>query len=152
MGHGLPDYYEGVDVAYQALAEMVVRPKYGNPNAAAGSGVWVAAVDAAWTTIAGKGMVYGGFIRLSHTDVTIDDDYVYLILDGNTLGKWSVVIRKDYGWDSPAKSALYLSYYDGSEYVISFRPEITFETSLVLWLKTDSTAWAWKYEIYYALI
>ena len=29
MASGLPDYYRGVDVAYQALSEMIVRPKYG---------------------------------------------------------------------------------------------------------------------------
>ena len=57
MASGLPDYYNGVDVTYQTLAEIINRPKYGAGQRSTAAVAVDASAETTLITITGKGMV-----------------------------------------------------------------------------------------------
>ncbi len=84
MASGLPDFYRGVDVAYQALSQMIVRPKYGAAVKSAGNKVVASLGRTTLLAISGKGMLYGGLVYLNHTS-TQKAAEVILVVDGDDM-------------------------------------------------------------------
>ena len=176
MAYGLPDYYRGMDIAYQALAELVVRPqnipqtdvdvtaqtlgqiinrpKYGGAVLSAGSaGVW-ANSSRKLVGIDGKGMVYGGSVWLDASG-SQSNSQVLMVLDDGLIEGLSFVRLKDYGVVNPRSAVISLNVFDGENYIYSVGISygLTFETGLDLWYKEEhGLAPTVHYRIIYALI
>lgn len=133
MSHGLPDFYRGVDIAYQALAELINRPKYGGAVGSQGAVTVTASGITTLLAISGKGMTYGGYVTLDHTS-TQAQSLVRLEIDGNLilrnsfLGLVVMEINDPYGYPLAIKK------YDNTNFIygVLIASGITFETSLVL--------------------
>jgi len=93
MAHGLPDWYRGVDIAYQALSELITRPTYGGAIGSSGSKTVYANNTVTLINISGQGMIYGIYVRVSHT-ATQRDSGVRLELDSNLLFDESEQVRR----------------------------------------------------------
>jgi len=154
MASGLPDYYRGVDIAYQALSQMIIRPKYGGAIVSTLQGLCNAS---GWTdilTVIGKGMIYGGMIYFDHTS-TQRDSYPALYIDGSgVLGRTFSVYNKN-SIVTPGAHPLWLSKYDDVNfiYVLNFSGGITFETSLLFsFREVHGTAPVFTFTMVYALV
>jgi len=154
MASGLPDYYRGVDVAYQALAQMIVRPKYGGALLAWGSKYCTANTQNTLVGIAGKGMVYGGAVWLDYTS-TQSNSQVWLGIDGYTLTNLSFERLVQYGIDKPRSWPVSVNKKDSVNWVYSVGISygITFETQVVLaYLEEHGTRPTVHYRLVYSLI
>ncbi len=131
MVSGLPDYYRGMNVAYQALAEMIVRPKYGAALLASGTKSVTPNSDNVLAAIAGKGMVYGGAVWLDHTS-SQGNGQVRLWIDGVNLSPLSFIRLNDYGILKPRTWPVTLNTYNIVDYIYSagISYGITFESAL----------------------
>jgi len=154
MAHGLPDYNRGVDVAYQALSQMIVRPKYGGAVRTSGGLVVTASVETLLCTVSGKGMIYGGWIRLDHTS-TQKDSGVIMAVDGDDIFSMSFDGGIKYGITYPRCSPMILQLFDDVNFIYSVGISygITFETEVKLsyqeeHVQTPSVG----YNLVYALI
>lgn len=130
MASGLPDYFMGVDVAFQALAEMVVRPKFGAAQAANSSGVMTASTKQTLVSVAGKGMIYGGTIGILSAGVQRSDIPI-LSIEGIELSIATLLNLNKYRMSKESCSPMYLMKYDdvGFQYSVAISPGLTFETS-----------------------
>lgn len=154
MTSGLPDYYRGVDVSYQALAQMIVRPKYGGALLAWGSKTVTANTQNTLVGIAGKGMIYGGAVWLDYT-LPQSNSQVWLGIDGYTITNLSFERLVEYGIDQPRSWPVSVHKKDSVNYVYSVGVSygITFETQLVLaYLEEHGTTPTVHYRLVYALI
>lgn len=154
MASGLPDYYRGVDIAYQALAQMIVRPKYGGA-------VWtigVETVDAnavkSLVSVSGKGMIYGGFLYLDHT-ATQKTGIAMLKIDGDDVAGLALDYMDKYSIDKSWAHPFYLLGYDDINFIYSVALSygLTFEESFeILYEEQDGgTPQVWA-NATYALI
>lgn len=154
MASGLPDYYRGVDIAYQALAQMIVRPKYG--GAKISEGYLDVTVDKynLLLSISGKGMTYAGTVWLDYT-LTQANAQVRLEIDGVMVTSLRFVELKLYGINNPKTAIVTLNAFDGENFIYSagISSGITFETSLKLYYREANltTPRVW-YRLIYALI
>lgn len=154
MASGKNDYYRGVDVSYQALAQMIVRPKYGGALLAWGSETLTANIQNTLCGINGKGMIYGGVVWLDYT-LTQAQSEVWLGIDGYTLTNLSFLRLKDYSIQQPRSWPVTLLKYDGTEFIYSVGISygITFETQLVLaYYEKNGFTPTVHYRLVYALI
>lgn len=154
MAHGLPDYYRGVDIAYQALAQQIVRPKYGGALLAWGSKTVTANVQNTLVGIWGKGMVYGGAVWFDYT-LTQANSQVWLGIDGYTITNLSFLRLMEYKIDKPRSWPVSLHKYDSENFVYSVGISygLTFETQLVLaYLEEHGFTPTVHYRLVYALI
>lgn len=154
MAHGLPDFYRGMDVAYQMLSEMIVRPKYGGALLAWGSRECAAGVQTTLLGVAGKGMIYGGAIWLDYTS-TQSNSQPWLGIDGYTLTNLSFERLMEYGINEPRAWPLALHKKDSVKWVYSVGVSygITFEESVVLaYYEQHGTTPTVHYRLVYALI
>lgn len=154
MASGMLDYYRGVDVKYQALAQMIVRPKYGGALLAWGSKYCTANVQNTLCGIAGKGMVYGGAIWMDYT-LTQADSQVWLGVDGYTLTNLSWARLKEFGILQPRSWPLSLLKYDSKNFIycagVSYG--LTFESQVVLaYYEQNGFNPTVHYRLVYALI
>lgn len=154
MSHGLPDWYRGVDIAYQALAEMITRPKYGAAQVAEASEV----VDASGVTelisITGKGMIYGGALWMDYTS-TQKDSSPLLTIDGNEFRDDGLYTINFMNWNNPLILPISILKYDDTNFVycVGFAYGYTFETSvLVSYSEKHGTTPTVNASLYYALI
>lgn len=133
MAHGLPDFYRGVDIAYQALAQIIVRPKYGAAERVMGGTPAVANGEKVVCSVSGKGILYGGYVYIDHTS-TQRDSSVYIAIDGVTMGGDFFKYLNQFSLDKPRSALCYKLLYDDTifEYSVALSPDITFETSLSL--------------------
>lgn len=131
MASGLPDYYRGVDIAYQALSQMIVRPKYGGANVAFGEVEVSASGETAIVSISGKGMVYGGVLALDHTSSQAAGT-PRLYVDGELIADSAFVFLNKFGLIVENSYAIYLARFDDVNFIYSgvFSRGITFETTL----------------------
>lgn len=154
MAHGLPDYYRGVDIAYQALAELITRPKYGGSQAESGTEVIAGSSNADLFTVSGKGMVYGGNVRLDETSVHYTDK-VTLVLDGVDLSSLSFQTMNTYSITNPRLFPTPLQKYDNTNHIYSagFSYGYTFEESVAVnYANNQGDSVTVYYNFYYALI
>lgn len=121
MANGMPDYHR------------VIRPKYGAGESDAGFKVAIANDSRELTTILGKGMIYGGYLRVEYT-ASIVGDALFLYVDEekigvigfNSLNKWSLSVEHSYPF--------YIRTFDDVNfiYVVAFSHGFTFERSFRL--------------------
>ncbi|KKM97804.1 hypothetical protein LCGC14_1164370 [marine sediment metagenome] len=133
MASGAPDYYSRVDVAIQALSEMVVRPKFGGALMEAGSMEVVANIANPLVAVAGKGMIYGGVLWLDNTSTQANSE-AQLWLDGTNLNNLSFLRLRDYGLDNPRSTVVTIKKYDPTNFIYSagFSYGLTFDAVLSL--------------------
>lgn len=133
MVSGLPDYFRGVDIAYQALTQQIVRPKYGGALLAWGSSTVTANIQNTLCGINGKGMIYGGAVWFDY-NLTQADSQVWLGIDGYTITNLSWARLKEFRITNPRTWPVSLLKYDSENFIycagISYG--ITFETQVVL--------------------
>lgn len=154
MASGLPDYYRGVDIAYQALAQMIVRPKYGGAIRTAGS----VTVTAMWETllcaVSGKGMIYGGWIRVAYTS-TQKNSGLLMKIDGEYASTMSFAGANKYGTKHPRTHPMTLQKFDdtGFVYAVGISYGVTFETGVELFYQDEhGTTPPVGYSLIYTLI
>jgi len=154
MASGLPDYYRGVDVAYQALAQMTVRPMYGKAVLASGSKVVAANGGTYLVAVFGKGMLYGGTVWLDYTlpqgnsEMQLWTEEVYIL-------SLSFVRMLQYRITNPVSSVIYLNKYDTVNHIYSagIGGGITFESYLALaYLEEHGFTPTVHYRLLYALL
>lgn len=133
MAHGLPDYYRGVDIAYQALSEMITRPMYGSVRYGRGSIIAAANAPRILFSKHGKGILYGGYVYLDHTS-TQEDSSAEIAIDYVSLENSSFKDLCKYSLVKPRSELCYLLKYDNTAFVyaVGLPPGITFETSISL--------------------
>jgi len=154
MSHGLPDFYRGVDIAYQALGEMIVRPKYGAANRAVGGGAVSGVTQNELISVAGKGIIYGGLLYAYNSESLVGDS-IYYEIDGNQVAYWSFYNLAKYNITKGPTIGFYLLKYDDVKFVysVAFSSGLTFESSFLV--RYDSTViaahTAWCH-MFYALI
>jgi len=129
MAHGLPDWYRGVDIAYQALAEIINRPKYGECDSVSFSGNAWQSSEKTIATVTGKGVTYGGYV-FSNPDVSQKNDIIRVYVDGSLVANASFYILQAYNINSEYTAIAYLKKYDdaGFVYVVGISAFITFES------------------------
>jgi len=154
MASGLPDYFVGVDVAYQALAQMTTRPKYGGGILASGS-EQVAANGATILTLStGKGMIYAGNVWMDSTNAQQNSE-VQLVIDGAIMTTLSFLRLNEYGINKPRSSVVSLNKYDPTEFIYSVGISygLTFETYvMLLYNEEHGNTPTVHYRLVYALI
>lgn len=133
MASGRPDYFKGVDLTYQSLAQIINRPKYGGALTTIGGVVVTANERTALTTVAGKGMLYGGVLFLGHTG-SQKTAYPLLEVDGELIAHMKFETLMELGIDKPLSYPLFLLVYDdvGFEYCVAVMQNVTFETGFNL--------------------
>ena len=154
MASGRADYFSGVDVAYQALSQLIVRPKYGGAVQTAGQTVVFGDSLNVLTTISGRGMVYGCSVWLDHT-LTHANSEVWLAIDSEFLSGISFLRLRDYGFVQPRSSIISLNLYDSTNYIYSVGVSygLTFENELILgYQESHNTSPTVHYILVYALI
>jgi len=133
MASGLPDYYRGVDIAYQALSQMIIRPKYGAAIRTQGMAAVTANAITTIATVAGKGMVYGGLLMLQSA-ASQRNSAPYIHVDGALLNNLTFFGLQRYGVEGEANYPMKILRYDEVNFIYSvgFLYGITFETSLTI--------------------
>jgi len=131
MAAGLPDYIRGMDVILQALAELIVRPKYGTALLESGTLGVTANIDNTLAEITGKGMIYGGAVWLDNT-LSQANGEVRLWVDDVNLTPLSFLRLIDYGMVKPRSWPVTINVYNNVDFIYSVGLSygITFESKL----------------------
>lgn len=154
MAKGLPDYYRGVDIILQSIAEITNRPKYGSGQNAAGYHVVTANAQTILAQITGKGMIYGGYVRIEYTSTQAGGG-VFLYVDDEKLGSIGFDALRKWGMTVEHSYPVYLRTFDDVNfiYTVAFSHGFTFEESLRLdYIETDGTTPTAWWQIIYALV
>lgn len=154
MARGLPDYYRGVDIAYQALSELIVRPKYGGAIGTFGTKQVTASDNTSLVSVSGKGMTYGAYVHLDH-DQTQKDSKIQLYIDGNQLVRKSWQTLYDYNIGYARAFPVVLNWFDdvGFIYSASVSYGLTFETGVeIIYEEAHARTPIVAYSLIYALI
>jgi len=133
MAHGLPDFYRGVDIAYQALSQLIIRPKYGAAQRLFAS-VWVTPGQITnLASVSGKGIIYGGVLYLDAA-VQQKSSMPRLSVDGQVLTGCSFYEINTYAWNKAQSHLYYELKYDDVNFIFSvgLAYPITFESSFVV--------------------
>lgn len=133
MSHGLPDYYRGVDIAYQALSELINRPKYGAAQQEYSSVTVTNNFTTTLLSMAGKGVIYGGVLYMDYT-ASQSNAVVALYVDDVQITAFSLANLTLFGMTKEHAYPVYILAYDevNYRYCVGFSGQITFETSIVL--------------------
>jgi len=154
MASGLPDYYRGVDIAYQALSQMIVRPKYGGATHKTDGIVVDASEKTILKWVTGKGMIYGGIIFLDHT-ASQKTGIIDFKVDGNLISSMNFESMEKYGVNVPQSYPIYLLKYDDTAFVycVALSNGITFEENILLeYTESEGETPMVFFDIVYALI
>lgn len=154
MASGLPDYYRGVDVAYQALTQVIVRPRFGGGRNLSGQKEVTGKAQTLLCDVSGKGMIYGGTVWLDAA-LTQANSIVVLVTDMQSLSYMSFLRLNEYGVTDPGKAVVTINKYDGDNYIYSVGLSygITFEGGFtVLYNEEYDRRPTVHYDITYALI
>lgn len=130
MASGLPDFYRGVDIAYQALSQMIVRPKYGAAKLIKGVETATANEKISILSVLGKGMIYGGDLRVIGTERQILDVPV-LSIEGVEISDTNFGNLCGWGLDMEHSGPFYIRLCDNVNFLYSVGISFgfTFETS-----------------------
>jgi len=154
MAHGLPDWYRGVDIAYQALSEIINRPKYGECDSVTFSGNTIPNSEKTMTTVTGKGISYGGYAFIN-PGTTQKNDIVRVYVDGSLVASASFAFLDLYNINTEYAAIAYIKKYDDAEfvYVVGISAFITFETQFKLaYLEQHGNVTVYSGRFNYALI
>lgn len=117
----------------QDLAELITRPKYGEGQQAARNAAVNASDFTDLANIDGRGILYGGTVRLQTTTDQYQD-FVYVYIDGNAY-QWKAFVNMNrFGFIRPDAPTLVLTCYDRVhyEFACTLPGNITFETNLTI--------------------
>lgn len=154
MASGLPDYYRGMDLAFQALAELIVRPKYGAALLESGQIAVDANAETSLAAIAGKGMTYGGVVWLDDTNSQANAQ-VRLKTDDVNLSNLSFLRMIDYGIKNPRSWPVTINTYNQTDFIYSVGISygVTFESKLeIAYLEANGRTPTVHYRLVYTLI
>lgn len=153
MAEGLPDYHRPIDVAIQTMTEIVNRPKYGAAeiliiNSAVGINqeTWLG-------SIAGKGMIYGGWITVDLQGSQWNSIPI-LRIDNEEVGRTSFANLYRYSLTKEHNEGTYLRAYDITNqiYTVGISHGFTFETQFeILYYETHGLTPTVYARIIYAL-
>jgi len=154
MAHGLPDYYRGVDIAYQALSELINRPKYGAAQSVRGSTACGPNNTKTLFTVSGKGIIYGGVLYYYPTSSQYNGRFIYKI-DGQTIvDEWAWVLN-NFGIKDPLCHPMVVLLFDNVnfDYCFGLAYGYTFESSFSMqYQETNGGAFVLYHRIAFALI
>jgi len=133
MAHGTPDYYSGVDITYQALSEIIVRPKYGAAAAKSVSVLVSPGSKDLFTAITGRGMIYGGLVFVEAAE-SHQGDSANLVIDGVPLGQLSLLYLDRYQAFDPVYWPVVITRYDDVNFIysVAFAYGYTFDNSFTV--------------------
>lgn len=133
MASGLPDFYRGVDITYQTLAQVTNRPKYGGAVGNTGTLSVTANSTNDLVSVTGKGMVYGSFINLAPA-LTQANSEIVLEIDATTIIGMSFNKLNAYHLIQPRCFPIVLLGFDNVnfEYEAGIAYGLTFETGIKL--------------------
>lgn len=154
MVSGLPDYYRGVDIAYQALTQVIVRPKYGGAKSAWGSKPVTANDTTQLLKINSKGMLYGGVAYMAYA-LSQAKGLFELKVDGSFITDKSLVSLNAFNITQPQSYPVYLLVFDdnGHVYSVAVSNGITFESEVILsYVEDDGGTPTIYFDLTYALI
>lgn len=154
MATGLPDYYRGIDVAYQALAQLTNRPMYGGAQRAVSVASATANDNRLFLEVLGKGMIYGGHL---HTDPAASQKTGVpdIVVDGKSLSRYDFETMDSLGFVIAMCKPIILTKYDDTNflYCVTFLYGITFEESCSLWYtENEGNTPQVRTELIYAII
>lgn len=142
MANGMPDY------------QRIIRPRYGAAQNVALFKTVTANDQVKLTEIVGKGMIYGGYLRVEHT-ASIAGDSLFLYVDEEKVGaigftaltRWNLSVEHSY--------PIYIRTYDDVNfiYAVAFSHGFTFDKSFQLYYTETNgqTPKPW-WQIIYSLI
>jgi hypothetical protein len=136
MASGHTDWQNLVNIALQALAEVIVRMKYGTPNRVLWDDSIAAGGSATLFTVLGTGTIYSGFIHF-HGASSLAQSIPMLYIDGNPVDyNMTIDAMRIYNDTSFGMLPFNLQHFDETSFVYSvlFAPYMTFETSFELTL------------------
>lgn len=154
MAAGKPDYYRGVDISYQELAQVIVRPKHGGALYLSGQKAVSANSETTLLDVSGKGMIYGGSVWLDYT-LTQADGEILIGNDASSILSPSFLRMNDYGILNPRSSVITLNKYDAVNYIycVGLSYGITFESAFALgYIENNGTTPTVHYNLVYTLI
>jgi len=154
MVSGLPDYYRGMDVAFQALAQMTVRPNFGGALLETGQTEVIANDEKSLFAIDGKGMIYGGVVWLDAANSQANAQ-VRLKTDDVTLSDISFLRMIDYGIRNPRSWPVTINTYNNSDYIYSVGISygVTFESKVeIVYFEDNGRTPNVHYRLVYTLI
>ena len=133
MTHGRPDFTTSINITGQELAEVISRPKYGAAEDAYGN--WILHEEQAETliSIAGTGMIYGGYIWVK--DLSYGTRCALNVeIDGHAFQGHTPAGLNLHMIDSERSYHFYEKYYseENETYSIGIMSGITFEESWML--------------------
>ena len=111
MAKGAQDWIARTDILLQSLSEIIQRPRLGTINVVDVSGNVAANTANLVMAIIGAGMHFGGYIYGDSSGV-IEDDYITVVADGNTVIFPTVKKFYDYGFTQPVGAEGFCTYYD----------------------------------------
>lgn len=154
MAMGLPDYYRGVDVAYQSLGQLINRQKFGGAERVLATANVGASTQTTLITVTGKGVLYGGHLAIEGT-ASQKEDVPFIRLDSSGNFGSALEYLRDYQLDVERSQMLFLRRYDDADfrYSVAFGYGYTFEESIsVRYLEFAGNTPLVKTVLHYALI
>lgn len=154
MASGRPDYFRGVDITYQTLAQITNRPKYGGALSAGGAEVMPANEELSLALITGKGMIYGGYIWVDYS-ASQAEGLVSLYVEGTLILAIDLLDLKKFCIDRAWAGPFYIMNYDDVDFIYSLGVSygLTFESSFEFrYTERDGGTPIVYFDIVYALI
>ncbi len=154
MSSGLPDFYRGIDVAFQSLGQIINRPKYGGADVVDGTVIVTATSGTTLVTVTGKGMIYGGYMYLDSA-ASQKTGSPLLNVDGNLLTVLDFEEMNKFGLSRQWSKPYSLVKYNEVDFVyaVQLYYGITFETSFFLsYSESEGATPSVRYAVVYALI
>jgi len=142
MARGLPDYFKET------------RPRFGGAQDKSSYNIVTANDETILATITGKGVIYGGFIKLKHT-ATQKNSGIFVYVDEEKLGVTDFEDLELHGLTVENSYPFYLRKYDdvNFRYCVALSRDITFETKLeISYVETHGETPKVWYRVIYALI
>lgn len=142
MSSGLPDYLGGI------------RPRYGGAEDSSGFKVVTANDQTILTTISGKGMIYGGVLRVGPAS-NQKNSAIWVYVDDEKLSVDSFGSLNLWGMTKEHCYPVYLIMYDDVNlaYAVGISHGITFETSLqLMYSEVYGSTPIVTYRVIYALV
>ncbi len=154
MPTGFQDWINPFNLAAQALAEAIVRPKYGSAQVGTFTTNSTPNSSKEVLSISGTGMIYGGAFRSEPAQSQKDDAYS-VIIDGNFLGGFIFSFLNSSLFTPMYSDILYLLRYDdvAFRYFVGIGYGFTFESSITIkYVETEGNTIPLGGRLYYALI
>lgn len=134
----MPDYpdftqYAYIDIIAQSMGRLLNRPTYGGAKRSNVLQVVAPNADTEFISVAGEGMVYGGYMAV-WANMTQSNSKWGMLIDGNDLFSPGFGIIADFNLMKPYGVSVFMTCYD----VVTFRYGfilpygVTFEESVVI--------------------